>query len=567
MKDHWRRDVAAAIILAAHCSIVMAQDAHLLALTGASGIEELDESVIERYETLERHRVHINTASRADLISSGLFSPFQVAAIDDWRRSSGDILSLTELGSIDGFTPALAAHLAPYVDFSTRAGIGRSSLNGSSSNDLICRFQTRKDDGEDVSTGWGLKYRYSRDNCGSLAIAARNSYGCEGMAPETWSFCASIQGKRYLDRLIIGDFNAHFGQGLALWSGFSLSGAGTVDSFCKRASGISPSWSFGAMNYRGTAASFAFGRWTVTGVAAFPGLRAAMEKARSGITILPAANIAWLGRKGQFSVTGYAHGKEDAKVSADARWHHNGFDLYGEASLDAVTGALSGISGLIWSPKWQHRYAAMVRTYPKTYTSGQAGAIRAGSKVTDETGATLGIQLKRFSLTADAAWFPSRAGSQLKFIGQSSVPLTEKLELIPRMSLRIKDSSIRADMRTDFRWSSGPWTVITRTDLLRCRDWAWLQYLECGFRQEKVSVWLRTSVFRIDNWDDRIHVYERDAPGSFNVPAYHGRGVAASAVCGWKWAKQKLHLRASWVHYASDKPSRVELKCQYSLLL
>ena len=42
-----------------------------------------------------------------------------------------------------------------------------------------------------------------------------------------------------------------------------------------------------------------------------------------------------------------------------------------------------------------------------------------------------------------------------------------------------------------------------------------------------------------DNWNDRIYCYERDAPGSFNIPAYYGRGWAASLV-------GRLKLRADY---------------------
>lgn len=567
MKGSWRRVAAAAITIAACCNRLQAQDEHMLALTGATGTEELDETIIERFEALERHRVHINTASLSRLTSCGLFTPFQVASIVDWRRNSGDILSVTELGSIDGFNPLQASHMAPYLDFSSKVGIGRSSSRDRHRHDISGRFQARKDGKEDAAASWGIKYRYICEERGSISLAARNGYDSGGLSPDTWSFSAALEGRRHLDRLIIGDFNAHFGQGLALWSGFSLSGAGTVEAFCKRAGGISPTWSYSSTNYRGAAAAISLGSWTISGMTAFPGLRAAMDKGHGDISVLPAANISWLGRSGQFSLTGYAHRSDDAKIAADVRWHQGSFDFYGETALDAVTGALGGIAGTIWSPKWHHRYAAMVRAYPNTYTPGQSGAIRAGSKVTDETGVTVGMQLPWISLTADAAMFPSRGAGQLKIVGKSVLQLSEHLSLIPYASCKITDGSRRTDMRADCKWSLGPWNASIRSNWLRCQAWAWLQYAECGYMTDRISSWLRATVFQIDNWDDRIYVYERDAPGNFNVPAYYGHGVAGSAVVGWKWGRQRLHLRASMIHYASDKPSRVEFRCQYSVQL
>ena len=67
---------------------------------------------------------------------------------------------------------------------------------------------------------------------------------------------------------------------------------------------------------------------------------------------------------------------------------------------------------------------------------------------------------------------------------------------------------------------------------------------------------------------DRIYVYERDAPGSFNVPAMYGRGWFASAVAsahvtGWL----RLYARASYTGYhfmepEKGKPGKAELKFQ-----
>ena len=66
-------------------------------LAGAEDIEALDPSEVEMYEYLAAHPLDLNRSSRAKLLSTGLFTPFQVASLLDYRDDSGDILSLTEL--------------------------------------------------------------------------------------------------------------------------------------------------------------------------------------------------------------------------------------------------------------------------------------------------------------------------------------------------------------------------------------------------------------------------------------------------------------------------------------
>ena len=94
-----------------------AQEKEILALTGASAIEELDEGEYERLEALLSRPLSLNAASLTRLQSCGLFTRFQALSLSDYRRRNGDIRSATELGLIDGFSPESAAALAPFLSF------------------------------------------------------------------------------------------------------------------------------------------------------------------------------------------------------------------------------------------------------------------------------------------------------------------------------------------------------------------------------------------------------------------------------------------------------------------
>ena len=73
-------------------------------------------------------------------------------------------------------------------------------------------------------------------------------------------------------------------------------------------------------------------------------------------------------------------------------------------------------------------------------------------------------------------------------------------------------------------------------------------------------------MFRIDDWDDRIYVYERDAPGAFNIPAYYGRGLWGALNVGWRCTRSiRLYGRVALTSYPfmkSKKSGRAELKLQ-----
>lgn len=82
-------------------------------------------------------------------------------------------------------------------------------------------------------------------------------------------------------------------------------------------------------------------------------------------------------------------------------------------------------------------------------------------------------------------------------------------------------------------------------------NWGALGYLEGGYKGERLSAYLRLTGFSVSDWAARIYCYERDAPGTFSVPAYSGRGIAVSAYGGWKhrfprWFILKIYLRAAF---------------------
>ena len=127
----------------------------------------------------------------------------------------------------------------------------------------------------------------------------------------------------------------------------------------------------------------------------------------------------------------------------------------------------------------------------------------------------------------------------------------------------------RVELRSELAFTSGAWKFSTRLDGIYCASFAFHAFLEAGYLTPKLSSYLRLGGFLIDNWDDRIWVYERDAPGSFTVPAYYGRGVHCSLYCAWKPSRHhSLYLRTSLVSYPGNptpKKGKFEFKLQYRL--
>ena len=526
----------------------------MLAVTGAAELEELETSEVERLEYYARHPLHVNLLSRSRLLASGLLTQYQVATLLDYRATEGDVLSVSELALVDGFGTETARALAPFLSFASVRLPGETDVRRRTEQEGTVRTAFR---GGDMN--WGARYRLGCADRWEIAVAGRTVYGDERLFPPSGSSAyAAVYGRRYLGQLVIGSFNARFGQGLALWSGFSMSGISSPQASYRRPSGLGPSWSYAGTGLKGVAADFNFGRWTVSAFHTFP--------ARDG-TCLTGLNAAWFGRYGQLSSTWIREGNALHKIALDGRFCWKGTDLFAETAQDMVTGAVAAVGGIVVPVGDGLRTSLLLRAYPATYTADRAGAVRSSTKVSDETGVAIGFSSRATTLTLDLVRRPFKQEGQAKFVASDVRTFGRHWTLKSRISERWRSRSPqnRTDLRLDLLQQYGPLAVNLRLNGLLSEGVGLLGYIETGWKGDQLTLWLRGTLFRIDHWEDRIYAYERDAPGNFSVPAYYGRGYSMSCYGGWKGRRWKCWLRASLLQYpwtVPRKPGRAELKLQ-----
>ena len=569
------------------------RDAVLL-LSGASSMEELSAEELERYEDLRRKPLDLNRCSRSRLLACGLFTPFQVASILEHRRQGGEILSLTELMLIEGFTSRKVDALRHFIVIRAEDGpIGAKKLRPELDLELrgavsVPVPDSRSKDRGEQRTGYGSKLHLSLGQRAELSIVGRKSYDSGRFGPVSAS--AVYYGRRYLGKVVLGAFNARFGEGLTQWSGFSLSSLSSVASFRKSGSGLSPSASF-SPGMTGMAADFNLRRFTLsTAIGCAPEALAklglftkasgstAPGSTASGIEAL--ADLSWTGRLIHAGVTATC---EAAGV------HFLGslpnLSLFGETSL-TYKGAFSAIAGTVWTPEYARKFALQLRWFDPSIKGKNSGA-------------AFGFELPDWCFTLDARYrADTRKQKYRGFLryskeiilparprAPSSVPppevnLPEASVSVPARSLTVsarlaanyapgEAHPTRVELRSELAFTSGAWKFSTRLDGIYCASFAFHAFLEAGYLTPKLSSYLRLGGFLIDNWDDRIWVYERDAPGSFTVPAYYGRGVHCSLYCAWKPSRHhSLYLRTSLVSYPGNptpKNGKFEFKLQYRL--
>ena len=519
--------------------------ARIMRLLGATGEEELDEQIVERFEALERSPLPINLASRSRLLACGLFTSYQAASLIDYRERSGAVMSLAELGTVDGFDANFASDIAPFISFD-----GNPARAGPAGHCVEERASLS-------SGGWtfSTRYHFTAGDRAEAAIAWRQPVG----GPGTYTFTAAAYGRRHLGKIIAGDFHARFGQGLALWSGLTLGGIGAPASLQRKPSGLSRNISWSAVGYRGLAADFSFGNWTFSGGLGMPGLRPWMEGGKPFSTaLMPMVNITRYGKNGQAGITMVCRTEGGviplAKVSADMRACWRGTDVFAEAALDLVSLKPAALAGVIF-PLGKAKVGAVMRFYADGFTPDEASALRSGSKSTDEAGISLSGEYGKWTASIDGAWHPSSGRRSLRAIISGHATKgswTWKWRLSER--LRTYAPENRTDLRADAIWQRGRWTATARLNGVISRNYGLLGYLEGMFKEDWISCSLRGALFCADHWDDRIYCYERDIPGSFSVPAFYGRGYSVSLLAYFKWrlgfGRLRAGVRATW----TDKP-------------
>lgn len=573
--------------------------ASILYITGADSEEELEEEEIERFYHLSTHPLSINKASRSRMLSSGLLTPYQVATILDYRQRKGEILSILELSVVHGFGKDVADALAPFIIFENSGSPAHTKGEGKHdvSEELTTKASVRfngSDGSASTKISEAMKYHIDVDQAWEFNLGLNN--GTE-LKNEKWknaglghsislSYCSPWRGSKFsLNRIVVGDYNLRFGQGLAMWSGMGLSGLSNVTSFSRNPTGLNPYRSYssaildfsgkgygqGETAQRGVACEIGFGRFALTASASL------QQHSRSGefvtdFGLLPSLNLSYYGRNHQESVTAYlstgfdGH-PEDAKLAADFRVGIDGVDVFGESALDLLSvkdmsRAVAFLVGTRFKAGERTTLAALLRYYPDGYSAGLSGAARTSSRCTDEHGASLAARFKSgeyrgsqlahlLDLSVDGAWYPSKEHLQIKALANYTWSITETWTLAARLQYRHRnyDQRNRVELRLDGGWKNDSWLAKVRLHGVLGNALGGVFYAEgayTGLRRPELALYLRAGAYHTEGWADRIYVYERDAPGNFNVPALYGDGWWISFYSSLKLSRlMKLGLRLS----------------------
>jgi hypothetical protein len=231
--------------------------------------ENLDyEDLLAPLAYFKDHPVNLNNTKPEELQELNILNDLQVSSLLLHIQKNGDLISLLELQSIDGFDLETIRKILPYVtvvDHLNSPGMDFREILRNGRFEFLTRYQKvlEKEKGYlpisrnelDKSPNsrylggpekFYTHYRFSYGTDLSAGLTAEKDPGEEffkGTQKNGFDFYSAhfyIQPNRFVKAIAIGDYQLSFGQGLTTWSGLAFGKSAEVINIKKHGRGISP---------------------------------------------------------------------------------------------------------------------------------------------------------------------------------------------------------------------------------------------------------------------------------------------------------------------------------------
>ena len=455
------KKITATLLLASFFTCLQAQEPELPEASKQS-IEEAimqaeDENEAEAlFENLTEyldHPLDINNASAAELSQFPYFTAFQVQSLLDYRKAYGALFSIHELAFIHGFNIQLAEQLRPFLvvvpfdpnrkeNFWHRFSKGKHQVVFRTKHTLEQRkgYVETETGQQYLGFPWSLylRYRYTYRKNLQWGITATNGAGepfFKHINPAGFDFYSAYimanDVSKHVKQLIIGDYQALFGQGLVVWSGAAARKSFNVLAAKKQERGFVPhTGSDENRFFRGIATGFSFNKLTLSAFFSYKFIDASTDS--NGFKTLQTsgihntektaadkhslselvsgynASLVWGRVKIGYSGLWHRYGAENYReirpynrfeltenhnfntgIDFSALWKQ--CNLFGELGLSA-NGGKAGLIGLLLDLTYSFRFSTLYRYYAKDYQAVYAKGFGESSKTANENGWYTGLQ-------------------------------------------------------------------------------------------------------------------------------------------------------------------------------
>lgn len=480
-------------LLLISCNNVVAQEPDTTKNSGTEEIEQQIENMAERSDVemdysdwveemnlLRQRPVNLNSGDENELRRLFFLNDLQISNLLEYTRQYGQLASIYELQVIDGFNEKVVNEILPFISLSPyvpeKFSLKKALKYGGT--DVMFRYQRvlQEQNGyASVSDSIRLVQpnNYYIGGQNSLFMRVQYSYkdylkfgmvgdkdAGESFLPKSdtlhkgfdfYSVHLFIKNIGIVKQLAIGDYHVQFGQGLTLWSGFSVGKAAGSVVMRKRAPALRPHASSNEYAFmRGAATTIAAGKFDITAFysnrkvdanlvpddtlvgieemvtslqqTGYHRTPAEIADKGSNREIAEGAHVSYNGQRLRAGITVF---HVDYKISfepeaslykkfqptlnsntyagIDYSYNYKTLTLYGEASKQLDAGA-AVVQGLSFSPDSRLALAMVYRNYQKNYLNTFNAAFGESSNSTNEKGLYIGMVATPFNKVTLSAY-------------------------------------------------------------------------------------------------------------------------------------------------------------------
>lgn len=560
---------------------------------GEADYDELQEELME----FATEQIDLNNTTEAELQRLRFLTPQQIDAILLYAYKH-PFESLSELDLIPELQPYEVRNLKAFVSVKPKENDNRMYFREVfhyAKHEITARTDVRNIENFQMDPVYGqLKYKFNYQNRVQFGVALRRETGVPAENMTYGGYLQLTDVAPHLHTIVAGNYQAAFGQGLVLNSGFHMGKSGYVLSAGNAPEGLKKYSSASRASLHGTGITLEFGDITrlKTEVSALYGLSRSNDTAWKHTL---GANLTFKHRRLKVGLTAvenlytdslryyyetaaynqnYFRGDKQTVLGLNFRYNHGWFDLFGEFATAQNRKWGNGAEvGCRFIPVSDVGLIVLCRYYSPTFDNTLGYGFSETSRINDEHGVYLGAEIKRlknwrFELYGDVFYF-----SGIKYsinyapsYGYDAMGLAEWYPQQPysmswRFRARDKGNKSQYSLRYQCNWQSGSWKLRTQADGNIANDTTQiltygisiLQDVEYQFAKVPIVLQLRLQGFDVRNWDNRIYNYENDVLYAFSIPATYGTGGRFYLNFRWHIIPQlALYLRVSETIYSKS---------------
>jgi len=250
-------------------------------------------SLTDVWNYYRKNPINLNKAKKEELQELQLLNDIQVNNLLKHREKNGYLINIYELQSIEDFDLATIKKILPFVYVSDNFNSAFFSFNEmfkDGKHEVVTRLQRTLEKQKGYNIPDSIKalkpnsyylgdpnrvfarYRFQYNNNVSFAISGEKDAGEQLFKGSQKGFDfytghIAIKNIKFIKTLVIGDYQATFGQGLTIWQGFAFGKSASPMNIKRYGYGIKPYYSFDENRFfRGAAATLRYKKFEFTGM-------------------------------------------------------------------------------------------------------------------------------------------------------------------------------------------------------------------------------------------------------------------------------------------------------------